>query len=373
MKSLAILNPHVKVTGIAEEIGSAKIEKQVVHCGIVTINEPRFDSQDPRNADFVLVEVDAFSCNYRDKALIVRAAEKMEKSEEALPFSFFGSDFVGRIRAIGSNVQGLSVGMRVIPDCAYPYAPSDGVAPGVVTNEASKGWLRLHKAKLIPIPDHMSDAIAASYTIGSQTSYSMVRRTQVIEGDEALILSARSNTSMFIMKALIAHKVKVTALTTTEWTEEEKSCFKGVSFIQIPRGGTDWYKYALPGLRERFFDALYDPFYDLHLPAALNYLKPNGRYITCGFKNQHESFAEVGDNVSNDRFDSLLLNAMINDISVMGNCIGTHEDLIESVKRFDSNNWLPIDSVLSIRDGAQFLSRTYSDRHRFGKIVLRYL
>jgi NADPH:quinone reductase-like Zn-dependent oxidoreductase len=111
----------------------------------------------------------------------------------------------------------------------------------------------------------------------------------------------------------------------------------------------------------------------LHLPAALNYLKPNGRYITCGFKNQHESFAEVGDNVSNDRFDSLLLNAMINDISVMGNCIGTHEDLIESVKRFDSNNWLPIDSVLSIRDGAQFLSRTYSDRHRFGKIVLRYL
>jgi D-arabinose 1-dehydrogenase-like Zn-dependent alcohol dehydrogenase len=95
----------------------------------------------------------------------------------------------------------------------------------------------LHKAKLIPIPDHMSDAIAASYTIGSQTSYSMVRRTQVVEGDEALILSARSNTSMFIMKALIAHKVKVTALTTTEWTEEEKSCFKGVSFIQIPRGG----------------------------------------------------------------------------------------------------------------------------------------
>lgn len=166
----------------SQKTGCAKIANQDVICGSVTINAPRFDVSDPRNADYVLVQVNAFSCNYRDKALMVRAAEKMEKQEGAQPFAFFGSDFVGTIKAAGRNVSDLRDGMKVIPDCAYPYAPSDSVAPGVVTNEASRRWLRLHRAKLLPIPDSMPDEIAASYSIGSQTSDRLPRhaRTRTI-------------------------------------------------------------------------------------------------------------------------------------------------------------------------------------------------
>lgn len=103
--------------------GFTKIANQDILCGSVTINTPRFDIFDPRNANYVLVQVNAFSCNYRDKALIIRAAEKMEMQEDARPFAFFGSDFVGTVKAVGSNVSDLRAGMRVIPDCAYPYAP----------------------------------------------------------------------------------------------------------------------------------------------------------------------------------------------------------------------------------------------------------
>ena len=372
MESVAILNPKLQVNGISRKTGCSTIANQDVLCGSVVINAPRFDVSDSRNADYVLVQVNAFSCNYRDKALIVRAAEKMEKQEDAQPFAFFGSDFVGTVKAVGSNVSDLHDGMRVIPDCSYPYAPSGSVAPGVVTNEASRGWLRLHRAKLLPIPDIMPDEIAASYSIGSQTSYSMVRRTMAKEGDKAMVLSARSNTSMFIMKALLARGVDVTAVSTSSWTEKEKSHFRGVHFIEVPRIQREWDNEASSPINEMFFDELFDPYYDLHLPFVLKYLKPNGRYITCGFKNQHDSFAEDTDNLSSNRFDKLLLDAMINDISVIGNCIGTHEDIVESVKRFDPHDWLPIDSVLSVSDGAIFLDRTYSDKHRFGKTVLRY-
>lgn len=372
MESVAILNPKLQVTGISQKTGLARIADQDILCGSVTINAPRFDIFDPRNADYVLVRVNAFSCNYRDKALIVRAAEKMEAQEDAQPFAFFGSDFVGTVKAVGSNVSDLRAGMRVIPDCAYPYISSCGVAAGVVTNEASRGWLRLHRAKLLPIPDSMSDEIAASYSIGSQTSYSMVRRTDVKEGDKALVLSARSNTSMFIMKALLAHGVDVTAVSTSSWTEEEKSHFQSVHFIEAPRIQRDWDSDTSSLIREKFFDELFDPYYDLHLPFVLKYLKPDGRYITCGFKNQHDSFVEDVDISGSDRFDNLLLSAMINDISIIGNCIGTHEDIVESIKRFTPHNWLPIDSVWSVSDGASFLYRTYSDKRRFGKAVLRY-
>ena len=74
----------------------------------------------------------------------------------------------------------------MIPNCAYPEPPFPGVVPGAVTNEASRGWLRLHKSKLIKIPDHMDNVVAAGFSIGGQTSTSMVRRVNLKPNERAL-------------------------------------------------------------------------------------------------------------------------------------------------------------------------------------------
>ncbi|MEJ7296288.1 zinc-binding alcohol dehydrogenase family protein, partial [Staphylococcus epidermidis] len=87
----------------------------------------------------------------------------------------------------GYSVDEFEIGQRVIPNCAYPDPPFPGVAPGAVTNEASKGWLRLHKSKLIKIPEHMNNAVAAGFSIGSQTSTSMVRRVNLKQNERALV------------------------------------------------------------------------------------------------------------------------------------------------------------------------------------------
>ncbi|WKB34675.1 alcohol dehydrogenase catalytic domain-containing protein [Terrilactibacillus sp. S3-3] len=173
---------------------------------MIDIQKPHFNADHAANRDFVLVKVDAFSCNYRDKAIILKAALRMsgQVKMNAAPVSFFGSDFVGTVVEKGDGVKEFTIGDRVIPDCAYPNPPAPEVAPGVVTNEASKGWLRLHKSKLIRIPSSMSNTDAAGFTIGAQTSHSMIRRTQVHPGQRALVISARSNTSLFLIKGLVS-------------------------------------------------------------------------------------------------------------------------------------------------------------------------
>lgn len=369
MKALAIVNRALLPEESVENQDNLNISGTDIEIGVVEISKPNFDTTKSQNDDFVLVRVDAFSCNYRDKALIVKAAIKMKNKEvSARPVSFFGSDFVGTLIEVGAGVTDLKVGMRVIPNCYYPYTEYDGVATGVVTNEASKGWLKLHKSKVLPIPDEMDDNVAASFSIGAQTSTSMIRRCSIKTTDKIMVTSARSNTSMFIIKSLLKSGFDVTALTTTDWSSDELSFISPANVVKIERGLNTWAKLDIGK-----FDVIFDPFYDLNLLNCISYLNFNGRYITCGFKNQHSSFEEETDDTRSDKFSSLMLQAMINNLYIIGNCIGTTEDLREAIRNYDSSNPpIQIDKILSVDQGAEFLDSTYNTRSRFGKVVMNY-
>ena len=286
MKALAVINTNISSSDMVEDVQVVDICGTNVVCGVADIPHPNFNSESPENADFVLVRVLAFSCNYRDKAIIVRAQLDMEKEKsEGEALAFFGSDFVAIVEEVGKNVTNLSQGMRVIPNCYYPYQEYEGVGTGVVTNEASRGWLKLHKSKLLPIPDIMNDDVAASFSIGAQTSESMIRRSKVSQEDRALVCSSRSNTSLFIIKRLLSMGVSVTALTTSDWTKAELHFVKPANIITIKRGLRNWDSVEIGK-----FDLVFDPFYDLNLLNSLTKLNFDGRYVTCGFKNQHETF-----------------------------------------------------------------------------------
>ena len=66
----------------------------------------------------------------------------------------------------------------------------------------------------------MNDYVAASFSIGAQTSSSMIRRCNIKSTDKILVTSSRSNTSMFIIKSLLTEGYDVTALTTTDWSKK---------------------------------------------------------------------------------------------------------------------------------------------------------
>lgn len=44
--------------------------------GVLETKEPAFDGNTPAHADKVLVRITAFSCNYRDKSLMLKMATK---------------------------------------------------------------------------------------------------------------------------------------------------------------------------------------------------------------------------------------------------------------------------------------------------------
>lgn len=369
MKVLAIINTELLPEESIRNKETIDILGTSVTTGVVDITRPNFDVKNPQNDDFVLVRVDAFSCNYRDKALIVKAAINMKNNGiSAKPVSFFGSDFVGTIMEVGSGVTDLKIGMRVIPNCYYPYIEYEGVATGVVTNEASRGWLKLHKSKLLPIPDDMNDYVAASFSIGAQTSSSMIRRCNIKNTDKILVTSSRSNTSMFIIKSLLADGHDVTALTTTDWSGKELDFVAPTKIIKIERGLDSWEELNLGK-----FDVVFDPFYDLHLLNCIPHLNFNGRYITCGFKNQHSSFEEKTDDMRSNKFNLLMLQAMINNLYIIGNCIGTTEDLRVAISKFNPDIApIHIDKIVDVYHGAEFLDTTYNVQSRFGKVVMTY-
>ncbi|MBC3049052.1 NADPH:quinone reductase-like Zn-dependent oxidoreductase [Staphylococcus capitis] len=286
---------------------------------------------------------------------------------QAPPFDYFGSDFVGRIVAKGYSVDEFDIGQRVIPNCAYPDPPFLGVAPGAVTNEASKGWLRLHKSKLIKIPEHMNNAVAAGFSIGSQTSTSMVRRVNLKQNERALVLSGRSNTSMFIINNLISKGIDTTILTTSDWTPEEQALIRPAKLHKIDRNMQKWEE----DLGE--FDVIFDPYFDLHLEKAVNQMKVGGRYITCGYKNQHTDFSENEDEKTPNHLKNIMLKVMLNNLSLIGNCIGTWEDLEKGISDYNENEFIvPIDRSYSIEEGSAFVDRTYNTRGRLGKAIMLY-
>src|SRR5690606_34241348 len=165
----------------------------------------------------VLLEVNAFSCNYRDKSILIHSNDKCRNQSVSGHLFYYpiGSEFVGKVVEIGNKVKNLRIGDRVIPDGAYPLK-ADGTFGGLPTNCASQRIQLLSQAYLKKIPDTMSDEVAASFTIAGQTVYSMLRKLELEAGQNVLVTAATSNTSLAMISALRKYNVNVYACSTSD-------------------------------------------------------------------------------------------------------------------------------------------------------------
>ncbi len=352
------------------------IEGYQVRCGFFLARTPVFDPADAHRAA-VLVETSAFSCNYRDKALILRMANLPLKGS----FYPIGSELCGRVAQVGVSVADLAIGDKVIVDGYW----ASGAAPwGLPTNHASRTLQVLPSSKLMRVPEAMSDAEAASISIGGQTSFGMVRRAEVAEGSRVLVTGGSSNTSLFLLQAarLAGGEVSVT---TTSVGKVERLQALGASnvFVIDPAGGPLAADEAVAAYVKdsggvRIMPRAEMPF---QLDRGGAAMAVGGRYISCGVERQ---FPPAGMPLSPDDGRGLIgaaefLTVMTRNLIIMGNCLGTTEDLSRAVAAWAKGQLpLAIDSVVEspaggpMRGAGAFLSRTYLDRERFGKVVYRY-
>jgi NADPH:quinone reductase-like Zn-dependent oxidoreductase len=347
------------------------IDGVTLPCGLAPTAVPSFDPASAAQGSAALVRVRAVSCNYRDRGFL-RGMAPVPASQH-LPI---GSEFVADVVAVGDRVTSLRPGDRVIPNHHYvggAMPSDDGPPEGVISNRGSREVF--HADKLIPVGPDMPLDVAASFSLGAQTAYSMVRRLDVRAGERVLVTSATSNTSLFLIAALRARGAVVYASTTSSRFRDRLAAMGVVRTFAIgtPRDG-------LPGVRDLEqaarelgrFHAVADPFCDLHLEPATRVLGAFGRYITCGFAAQNEHLAAEGGPVRSNLL-RVMAAAIARNLTIMGNCLGLRSDLEAAVADWRAGHIVPIvDSVWTGDAVDGFLARTFVDRDRFGKVVFQY-
>jgi NADPH:quinone reductase-like Zn-dependent oxidoreductase len=352
-----------------------ELEGVGIDCRIVETPDPEFDPDAATGRSMALVRKRGFSLNYRDRALILGTALRAP----AGTFAVLGSEFVGEIVACGSEAGGLRPGDRVVANNAYPDSGVAGLLGGLPGNMLSKELQVLHAAKLARIPDGMSDAEAAGFSIGAQTTFSMVRKLALAPGAAVLVTGGRANTSLFAIAALRALDLdppaRIYASTTSERSEIRLRELGVADVIRIDPSAAAFTAdpAAQRVVREHAgFDAVIDPFFDIHLAAAAAVLKQDGRYVTCGLYDQtghlvpHRSPAPPP-------ASGVMSLVMLNNLQIIGNCLGSTADLERALTAYSAGRFpVIVDSVFRDGDAAGFLDRTYNAPERFGKVVYLY-
>jgi len=372
MRSLMLLSEKFIEHRDAVILKRATLKLHGNNYGIALVESPApgFFGKDAGSLESVLVRKIAFSVNFRDIALLSLFSKHMAGNIQAPAAMAFGSEFVAEVVAIGAGVTNLKVGDRVIPNGAYPGVDETKVKGGLPTNQASAEYEVFHQLQLIVVPPGISDAVAAAFTIGAQTSYCIKRRLIVNEREKVLIVSGTSNTSLFCINALAGTGANLTVLTAQHRRVPEllKQGAHEVFVVEDrsdPAGGA-----GLTQLRSRnlMFDAVIDPFSDLHLSRVIDLINMNGRYITCGLYNQTDP-----SRISNIEPFPFLYHLITKNLSVIGNCLGNTDDLLVALDDHQRGKLnVIIDSVYDESNIQLFLEQAFSNKDRFGKVVFFY-
>jgi len=337
-----------------------------IHIGLIDVPLPAFDATRASGRDRVLINVKAFSCNYRDQSLLLATAGRPETG-----YYVIGSEFCGDVVEVGASVTQMSIGDRVIANAAY-----DGLclrtfrsnARGVPTNHSSAEYVVIDQDRLVKIPSTMSYAQGAAFTIGAQTSYSMIRRAQLLKGQSVLVTAACSNTSIFLIAALRQVGVRVFAISRALCHEKRLRDLGVEAVFSIH----DEIRLADTARRLGGFDRVFDPFFDVYFARVIDLVAPEGCYVSCGKYNQLHSSLGIALNIPPIDYAEAMGRVITNNIRVIGNCLGSREDLETAISDYLNGKWsIVIDSTVS-GDPVEFLKRTYLAADRFGKVVYEY-
>lgn len=363
MLSVVALNPKHNIINNAIDVIYVNFGNVRIPFGLLEFDQPKFDLNDSKNDNYLLLKVNSFSCNYRDKAILVNNFLQLLHLEK--PFLPFGSEFSATVASKGKNVNEFSIGDKVISNCTFEGIKNDDIIPGVASNFASLGWLKIRKEKLIKQPEYFSNEEAACFSLGGQTAYSMIRKSGILESQtkNPIVFSSKSATSLFIIQVLKHFGIDPVCCTSDVWSKEEIEKLGVKTIIRVNQ--IDQYSDS--------FTHVFDPFFDLNLSKAVRVLSNGGKYIFCGFLNQHPILSKKSDNVLSESevFDSIKL-VIVKNISLIGNCLGRQDDLDRVIELYGDGASPIIDSIYDINQIKEFLMRSFLDKNKFGKSVINY-
>lgn len=368
MRCLAALSPPLHSALESNLLHDVRVDGVDAMVGMLPLADVAFDPTSEQHRHAVLVRVSAFSLNYREKHRVLSVSEVPDKQYRVL-----GSEFVGLIEAVGIDVLNLKAGDRVIGNGCVDLGVS---APGLTSTRASAERQILAAHKVAKISDAMPDEVAAAFSVGAQTAYSMVNRLPLLPGENVLVTGATSNTSLFALKKLLGKGIKVHAITTNPASVKPLQAMRVTNLCLIDKE-LDFKEQMQKYLAESgvpYFDHVIDPFMDVYLPKLLPFVRRFGFYVSCGVARQStlaqlDSYSTVGMPVQ--EVFSLLLRKSI---ALIGNNLGSAEDLNEALQDYECGKLRVNIAQVFDRDEqlAEFIHRSFCHAQRFGKVVFKY-
>ena len=302
----------------------------------------------------VVIRVGACSLNYHD-VFTRRGMPGIKVPIPVVP----GLDLAGEIEALGAGVEGWSVGDRVLVD---PIWPERGLMGEMLDGGLAEKTL-CSAGQLVPIPEGVSFAQAASLPVAYGTAHRMMfENGHVKAGETVLILGASGgvgNACVLLAKAVGAHVIA--AASSQEKIDRllALGADEGLNYIETQFEREIWKRYGKPFRRsyEGGVDVVVNfTGGDTWVPS-MKALKRGGRMLTCG--------ATAGFDPKTD-----IRYIWTFELQILGSNSWTVEGLKEMMADIAAGHLdPPIDVELPLEDAAEGV-RMLEDREVFGKIVV---
>ena len=210
----------------------------------------------------VRIRIAAAGVNFPD-ALIV---QKKYQLQPKLPF-VPGTEVAGTVDAVGAEVQNLKTGDRVIALVGVGGFAEYVCAPAALA---------------VPIPDGVSDEVAAAFTLTYATSHhALFDRGQLKAGETLLVLGAGGGVGL---AAVELGKVAGARVIAAASSEDKLAAAKKQGADELIDYATQDLREAVKGLTNgNGADVIYDPVGGPGTEAAVRSLAWRGRLLVVGF------------------------------------------------------------------------------------------
>lgn len=210
----------------------------------------------------VVVTIAAAALNFFDTLII----EDKYQFKPGLPFSPAG-EFSGRIAAIGAGVSGVSIGDRVMAYSGWG---------------AARQQIAVKADRLVPVPDNISDDIAAGLIVTYGTTIHALRdRAKLQPGETLAVLGASGGVGIAAVELGKAMGARVIACASSADKLAFCRAHGADELVDYSTGDLKSQLKALTGGKGA--DVIYDPIGGIYAEQALRATAWMGRFLVIGF------------------------------------------------------------------------------------------